>query len=271
MAIFKATMIFNAGRQGWTESFYLTAADYASADPRMIALAAARIPMLGLGASLEAYRLSNEAIFGDALTVPYSYGDNGSNAGLARDVANTCALMRVQATDLYRRTVTIRGVPDEWVYYTVADNSMSLKRELLQAMTVFGIALVTNSFQIKSVSKDDADVALKKLDNATVDPVKGVRIVPLGGNNYANGDVVRISKARGTNMQFVNGTWTVTEAGALDFFIRSYPPNPPGILYLDSGEIRRKRPAYTNINRASPLRPASRKTGRAFFVPRGRR
>jgi len=134
MATYKVTMIFSMNKTSWTESWYWDNApesftggfftSFLAGFPPTVpseltnwaAAFQARCALLADQAVMEAVRFSDEAA-GHATDV-YTFTKTFPNSGLPRDVRRRSIKGEARAEgNRYRRTVTLGGVPDEFVNF----------------------------------------------------------------------------------------------------------------------------------------------------------
>lgn len=270
MAEFKLTLIFNAERRGWTESFYMDYSSYATADVAAQALLEKRIPLLGIGAKVEAYRLSDIAVAGDALlyTPPVNNVINNQTQ-LVRDVPEVAALARIQATDNYRRQLWLRGIPDDWASWNQTVGVWNVDPDFKAKFDAFAAILTNRQFKVYAISKAPADVRSIKITNLTT--VVTATEISAPGHTFVVGDKVRVKGCKGVNASLVNGVWDVFAVTLDTFTVRNNIPPGTAYFYSGGGVAMRQFKKMFQIDRCTFERIAKRDTGRAFFVPRGRR
>lgn len=120
----RVTFVFEVGRHGPTETHVLNVGEVADAIEPAMTLAKARRKIMGAGTRFFAVRLSKEGVFRDsrvfsleqiAMINSVSLALTGSNAGItdnSTDQAAACLNVRLEASDLSRKTLFLAGVPD---------------------------------------------------------------------------------------------------------------------------------------------------------------
>lgn len=267
MATYKATFIFNHSRMGWSESFYITVSTQELAMGEARALASKRTKCLGAGARIEAIRLSDVAVPRICALEALSLGFNPE---LPVDAVWTSWIANLCASSLYRRSFLMRGWPDAWTVWDAINGEWLDKPERTDAANNFFKALKAAPWLLRVISKDPADVQLAALGKPLVGEggwTKFAGVFP----GVEKGDYVMFSKWDGKDKKVLNGKRRVlsNELGFLtvDVLFANIidPDNDSG------GKVGRRVIKYVAISDGKLLRPAKRNTGRAFFVPRGRR
>lgn len=269
MAVYKATYIFNTGRQGWTETFYLDRATRVAAYNSAAQVGLVRALMMGKGAVLEAIRTSDVIIPGDSDYVVV--GNLGEDVVLAdnRDLPETAWLIRADSAGLYRRMVYMRGLPDDWTRWNQVTSTWLPVAEFVQAFGAWSNEALNQDFKIQAISKVDAAVNQKVVSNAAADGT-GVTYTATA-HGYAVNDKVKVSRLQGTGAKYANRVGIIDVVAANTFHFLAPDAVGQAILISKPGIARRQQIIYVSINSFTMLRPVSHKTGRAFFVPRGRR
>lgn len=273
MANFQMTFIFNAQRQGWSELFYVAKDSHGEAVATATAVGAKRKALLGSGTTLEAIRVSDVDLFNDSL-VDFFLGltPDPSTALLVRDNPSNAWLVRAQAGTQYRRSVWLRGLPDAWISFTPA-TFLPVIDPLLQAnFNAWATKVVAEGLRMRALDKSGSTPE-KGITELALDVPTGTIIVTAPNHGYVALDRVRIRKATGTNAKQVNSLWTVFATTLNTFTI--HPATGKiflgPIMYAGGGVVRKQTFIYPQLTALGLIRPAKKDTGRAFFVPRGRR
>lgn len=271
MATYKITFIFGADKQGWSELWYVDANDIQTAGLRGLEVASSRKGLLGTGSVLEAIRVSDEAIRNDSLiqlTPPVAAGPGVGNA--IRDTPGNAWLCRIQAGALYRRQLWLRGIPDSWIVWDQTLRKYEIPAILQARFDAFRDALVAKTFRIRATEKSPTVNPLKPITAIAADP-SGVWKMTSPVHGLANQDYVRISGTKGSNVKQFRGIWQIFGVTADTFFIPLVVVPTSPVWYIGGGMVQRRTTSYKVIDGGTLLRPALRRTGRAFFVPAGRR
>lgn len=274
---FKFTMFFNFGGSGFSETWYNTqAGTISSLNPTPFDnLAAARDNLCASQVNLVGYRITDMA--NPRLTYTRNYPPIVGGT-MAPDTISNAQLAIVHGSNgVGRRQFWMRGVADDWTTYNLATASWNVVPAFQGRYTTF-VNLLTNANNGWAIQ--------------TVQPRKGgtnvqnvIAIVPAAGNSSAN-----LSVADGTvygnnpvivsgfkkPLSKLNGTYiyptgynfgtttislpqkTITAAQAT-----TYP--------INTASVRARVTTLTLITQIQLDAPRSRRCGRAFFVPRGRR
>jgi hypothetical protein len=272
----KVTFIFNDGRAGWSETWYLAAiADLATAARRAVTLAESRRELLARGVSLEYVRTSDEDVLGDSL-VAITRGDvaGGTVAGgLSPDTPYNAILVRAQAGALYRRQVWLRGVPDDWIRRNAADPPFFQAPQQRTALAAFFAELAkAPPFAIRAIAKEAAVTVPRRVTGVTFNAGTGRWVLEIGAHGFANNDQVRVRGAKPASAGALNGVFGLTGVTGTAVEITPSPADGGIVGYLaGSATIAKRVIQYYPINFGLAVRYAKRATGRAFFVPHGRR
>lgn len=273
MAIFQLTFIFNAGRQGWSELFYVDRETGAEASASANAVGAKRKALIGKGTILEAIRVSNVDVFSDSF-VDFSVGNTPSpfTADLVRDNPSNGWLVRCEAGTLYRRSMWLRGIPDVWIRFDSTDFRPIIDPGLLSNFDSWAAKAVTEGFKMRAFDKGVANPR-KQITDLLFDGANGVIRVTVPGHGYSTNDQVHISTPKGQNAKQAKGVWSVMAPTTNTFDIRPKSGTVflGPIIYTGSGLSHRQQFIYPTLNGYYLTRPAKKDTGSAFFVPRGRR
>lgn len=287
---YKATLFFNASKQGWDESWYINAAGLnAAMNVMLVGFLPNRRNLLGTGAYIEAIRVVDLATPGAALFQQLP-APLPPNPNIIRDnVTNAIQIRLSTNAPYYRRTMWLRGIPDSWVAYQV-DGSVQPNPIMTQALDVMVAAMAPQNIGANVISVDQAVNPALVVNNMTFDLTTGFcEISTVVNHGLTVGQYVRINKIQGANLRTgppgnlsPNGTWQVLVVPtASTFFIAlnsiDYTNLP---IYYAGGFVRARNTVQGGFNTAGlfPLftaydfvQYARKKTGRAFFVPAGRR
>jgi hypothetical protein len=270
----KVKYLFKSDTSGWTEEWYAQSND---PDPRFIAPAVntvlrARFLGLGVGVITQGTRVTDVDNPGLSWPqpLPPEFGRQYQPALLPADNPTTCVDARFNAGLLkYHRVMNLRGVPDEWVFRDPITLVMRWRPAAEGAFAAYVAALQAARFLLRVISKDEVDVNARPVQGVTW--AAGFTTVTSAAHGYAVGNEIRISKVKGGNAALVaKGVYQISSR-TLDTF--SYPAPDPTvpIVYDKGGIIRRRVPAYARIDEGFIQSVSKRDTGRAFFLPRGRR
>lgn len=269
----KVTFIFNSERNGWSETWYLK--DYTSiqeASAAALNLAGYRQGLLAPGANLEAIRTSDDSVRGDSMLASYfKTSKGGATSGDENaDTPWNAWLVSCRSNDLYRRSMWVRGLSDDWIIYDRASASFPKNEQFQKQLSRFQQGIVEAKASIKAIARDEATTPTIAItggftlaDNllsftAPAHGVSGVQKVTIFGAQGYGG----INEFNG-----IHGV-SPTDANTLKILDTQFENIP---TYLGGGKLRRRIYGYYLITHMLAMRPGKRDTGRRFFVTRGRR
>lgn len=269
MPTYKATFVFNQGRLGWSESWYLEQSNSDFALAQAGSLAALRQKLLASGVNLEYIRVSDVAIAGDAnVKLIDEWGTTQIDGA---DTPWNAIYVRIQAGDQYRRQMWLRGVPDAWIAPTLGNPASNVwPGALTSALDKFVAKLKNVPFKLKVISKDTGDIVEKDITSITEDGSHRI-VFGIAGLTGAVNDTFRVKKFSGPDKAQLNGVYTiVSNSGTAVVVPKKYadlesPPEDSG------GKAVARVIKYKDITDGTLIRLAKRNTGRAFFAPAGRR
>lgn len=271
MADYKVTLFFTEGAQGWSESYYQTANSPELVRPLALALVKARGGMLAGQVGIPYVRISDETIKGDSrvVTNPAFVPLTQFGAGeQIPDFAWTGLVVRMEATDLYRRSMTLRGVPDIGPQGPATAGPMPAN--LLAAFNVFRDILKNDSWQMRNKNRglgfENKRVIFVKPDNALKRASFSVN-----AHGYQVGDKVNVTNlAQYPTLRGVRLIVAVVDANE---FVIEYINDVQPLLepYRGDAMVRKVGYVYPDIAETTFIRFGKRDTGRPFGQSRGRR
>lgn len=267
MPQYKVSFIFNQNRFGWSETWYLNVSNIPAAKTAGQKLAMARAKILGRQSILEAFRVTD-------VEQPRICGlvvlDALGTAEYDTDTPWNGVLVSVCAQDLYHRSFILRGLPDVFIHWDNIENRMTITGEGVTAFKPMRDALKGQPWQLRVISKDPADVG---------QGFNGPLAAGDGGNTtfayihpaLSAGDTVRISGYVGPDAKMLNGVHKVLKnTGAAITIDLPFATLTDAAANL-GGKTGRRKITYIAVTDATVLWPRKKSTGRAFFVPLGRR
>lgn len=271
---YKGEFIFKCQEQGWSETWYHQEDSTQAAYSNMRAVAQARADCTGQHVILQAIRVSDEAIIGDSFLWQADWTTSipgKSLNNLPADLSETAWLARVEATSLYRRSLWLRGLPDAYTRRDTA-GQMLFDPNFKPAFDNLKIAMFDNNFRLKVLSKNKVtNLSGNVTGIAPVNPpANTLWDLTVGTAGYQQGDEVRIRGGKGSGLEPFRGIFTiqsVTPPTTVTIRLATVTAQP---VILAFPNITKRTYEYPKITSVTPLRVRSRKTGRAFFVPRGR-
>lgn len=271
MPFYQLSFIFNAERQGWSETWYTEAATRGLAMQKARLVADKRLCLVGAGVKMDAVRVSNVAEFKDAL-IDYGVGNTPckDTSILNRDLPSMAWLARCSAGGGPARSIWLRGIPDEWVKFKLEVGFIpEIPPLLVQSFTQWAETCVQNGFLLNALDKVTHQE--KEISNLAVTLGEGKCTVTSPNHGIPNLKKVRIRNCKGTNASNANGEWITFNVTQDTFEIRSPTAFAAAIAYIGGGLVRRQEKQFVAATEFQLVRPAQKDTGRAFFVPRGRR
>ncbi len=270
MATYIGTTIFRQGGAGWSESWYLSASNHDQALEKLQSIGPTRAKLLGGGAAVEYQRISDVAIKGDSkITVINEYAL--SSGVTAADEPWDAVYVRVEAGPLYRRQMWLRGIPDEWAGSAGGFPGTNPNNNFLSnAMDKFAAKLKAVPMQLKCIDKEGAGGTKTPITGLAADG-SGRTVVSVAVSQGAVGDEFRISGYDGPDKAKLNGVHKIAAIGAgtvtipLMFASLTAPAENAG------GKAQPRIIVYKDVTNLIIMRMAKKSTGRAFFLPVGRR
>jgi hypothetical protein len=265
MAQIRATFFFKDDNDyGWTETIHNNAGDLRTAMVKAQALVPVRTACMGLTASLVYIRVSDDLVKRDSLVfqVPVANSRNKPFDAGDSDIANTCLLIRLEASALIRRSLYMRGIPDNVV---VKSGQFVATPGFQQALVQWGAKLVLDGWSIRSKDPLSPTVAI---NNVVQVPATGVVTITTGAPHLlALPAIATIRGVRGSVE--VDGSWQVLGIiDATNFTIQLHQLIRP---WTGGGSVSKNQYLITGINNVIAVRASHRISGRPFDSPRGRR
>ncbi len=283
----KVTMIFGAGKWGWTETYYWggNSANYSGAYIAATLLVQRRVQFLGQGSSMEAVRFSDVNNSGSGRLVPWGQYGLSPNAGLPCAFPAQSLLVSVAAGPVdglqYRRSVTLRGIPNVWYTFDIAQPlNPTFVPLFLSRLTAFLSLLQdqnnpSGAWSVRASDRDRIANPSYRANLVRLQQPGGYFIVgfdPVQAPTWGIGTRVHIGKAKGPGTRGLNADATVLGFDALGGFILSSRQKCPSQTATLTSVARgyKKDIIYVPIRSAVPERFLKRDTGRPFFGTRGR-
>lgn len=290
---YKATLFFNARNQGWTESWYMNGGSLTAVHTLVGSIIVQlRIPLLGVGCTLEAYRTVDLTSPGAALFSLVAGGKPPNPLPDNRDNASNAILVRLETNDPYRRNMWLRGVPDNWIGFTAGQTPV-VTPGLANRINLFALTMGVAGVGLHVISNLAATNPPIRITGLGVDASNNVVVKTAAPTAYAVGQYVRINGVRGNNLKPVppaikglNGIWQVIPNKVVDANTFTIPlsfADLPGTPQWYGGGFARSRwyadqpgppptaaQPFPIITRGSIVRFARKKVGRALFTPAGR-
>lgn len=265
------TMIFNAQKSGWSESWYLTKADVQAAIAAANTIASARSSLLGQYSFLEAVRVSDVEVLNDSAVTTFWSPKFDPTLGGERDTPWNSIYVRINAGTLYRRQMHMRGVPDFWIEWDGKLGDYTVAAPAFTNLNRFGTVLKAQGACIRAADKSLANFPYKVIQGITAPTAGGLEFT-VPNHGFVIGDTVSFRKVTGIGLGNCKGRWIVTDSST-NTFRTATPPDSAStiVVYRGGGFVRKVFMNYFTITGVQYMRPTVKKTGRAFFVAPGRR
>jgi hypothetical protein len=282
----KINWFFELGKYGWSTVWYMIQAGTTSNSSASLALQAVA-PMSDLyaailhpAAALIARRASDESLFGDS-AVNFTVFPGTAPVGLTADadLSPVAALYRgIDTSRTYRRSVWFHGLPDSWGHLGEPTSVMIEATDQAKAVNAWVQQAALIGLGMLVVNKAVPPASVFTIKNFAASTLAGYTTVTMDANAYTEGTSVQIQHARWTHPELLpknfkpNGVWTITNPTATTFDIpMSFPTLSLQSVYTGTGQVHARTLLFAPLANLIWERYATRRTGRAFFVPRGRR
>lgn len=254
MARFKATMFFEQGATGWSESFYKDASSEVAIHADARDLASIR---MGCGNAIlfcTFIRVEDIAAPGTASLKEVNLRPKNL---FPADTPWQSLLIRILATDGSRRMFLMRGMPDIMIF----NGEFAPTAEYTAKLNLFLNALAVLSWRLKVVKKSNLLLNVASVSTAglmeTVTP-----------HSLTINSVVRFHRTYDTDGHLVSGDYRVS---AVPTTTTANLVNWSNVRSVTTGKVRKFEEDYPAISGAEIRRAAKRNTGRPFGLPLGRR
>lgn len=268
MPLYKLTFVFHMERNGWTETWFKTATDHSSALQSALNYRTARAKGLSPPAQIEYVRVSQEGVRGDALvqsterTIVFPDKDLVSEFG---DAPWNGWLTRWQSGVSVRRSLVLRGCPDDWIRFTGLARAAP-EPSLLKYFDGLKQSLIQNSFALRTFDPDEPNRAvLSVILDAGATKFTVTFTAPHGFT--VPGEVRGLGFPRSTGLNGVR-PFVLDTATSI-----KVTPSKPAVAFDYHGGATFALVKYLGalVTDGQLLRFIHRKTGRRFFVTAGRR
>lgn len=276
----KVVLIFNAGRAGWSETYYRIGAadaDPSKVAPDVIGLIQARRELMckNPGVLLEGIRLSNEAFPNQSIpdSLPYSQ-QQGLNEDLTVPSRTNALVVGIwSAGQKNRRMFMIRGIPDKWVPGELNERRGKPGHEMFPKR--FGafrkFLLPTQGTSIWGLKCIDKDKPKFKITGITVKTATRQYVLNVPDATFEGGETVLLRGVRGTGLRGINGKTKIVgvESGGVYTIAKTQCQDCP-LKFKSLGTVQILLYTYPAIARVEQMGFGAHKTGRAFFATPGR-
>lgn len=269
--LLKATLMFNLGSNGWSESFFWvqTGGDLNNASASLEIIAQKRAPMLGKEGALKAWRVSYETdgaglpVLGDSKLREAIYPGTQTEPAAEADVG---ILMRFQGPQgLTHRNMFVRGVwdsveTDGGAYNPAATGWSSKLNSWIAAMLARGVGWVHS-----------VKLPKKLVTGYTVEDVTNRIIITCEAGTFGAGpytqEVVRFSKINQPGVSQLNGQVLIlplTDTTCVT--VKPYGVFP----FSNQGFIQRYDKEFLSAGEITAQKLTTRRVGAPLLVSRGR-
>lgn len=283
MPDFKVDFVCNAGKQGFVETWYVNKDTEPTCRAFAELFAVERAKLFGTGLLIEALRIRDTAA--DSPTFLYTTTTKGlpfaigkaSNANNLADQVNAAIFARASTTGGKKRQIWLRGCPDSWITRSTGNiNTFDLSNVDLQTSWNAFVAFTKKNggvLRLKNRVRGTVSTPIRKIDDAIEHPLTSYyQVTTIEDHGFLPGDFVTFRGVTGDNVGGLRGTKKVYSVPDLkSFVIPAYPKQFPPIRLEKKGTVYKLDYVYSEITLFQLVRVATRRTGRALFVPRGRR
>lgn len=279
MAKYKVQLLFNLLQQGWSEVYFNSYTDQATAETQVLALAGKRTPMLNKNAKVVGYRLSKLTDQGVPVGRTFSADITGLAVGApstgTKDQTNVSLNVRFQnqASDTAGlKTMHLRGWPDGSAHWD-DDGQPVFDNAFKNPWNTFVNYMITGQFQISTFDKQDGSNPKFLIETFEYDAA-GRLVINLAAddNDTVVGQRIKLFKMPGPDKACVNGLHRVLERITSTRLILDRI-NPAGLQAAQpaaGGFYRREKYQWDAITSVRDYWWSTRNTGRAFFATAGR-
>lgn len=260
MPVYRCSQLFEYGKYGWSESFYLTSGSHQLALNATQALSIPRKSFLSAECKITSIRVGDVAIKRDVLPFVYPGGGLEGNVSDPPDGPWTAQLINLRAGYEFSRKLWLRGLGDVWVRNTLlttgGTKALSLLNQYLGTIIAQGFAL--RAYNRGPVTFDILSIANDGNGNA--------QVTTTAPHGFVNGNTVILRDCR--QDPYFNGRWGITVTTPTSFLLKG--GRLPRLLVALSGSVQLFVPTYPVINGVDILQIVKRDTGRPFGLSRGR-
>jgi hypothetical protein len=269
----KVTFIINQGSRGLSETYYISDPGDDPPFAKIELQAKDRATLLPKLCEFAAVKIGDVEEVGSSYvrTICQTY----PNSGLLGEIVGDGALYRLEAGEYKRRAFILRALPDVWLIRDPVTDRLALSGAAEFAIGSYFQVLIARGFQL-ACEEREVDNPGKKLlviagvanqpkstslalDNAIAGVEAGDTVIVSGCRRSA-------SKLNGPRIVTVPPVGSVVEVGFVYGEIEGYAEKD-----IANGKVRASSIVYQNITDQEFIDLRYRKTGRDFFVPRGRR
>lgn len=288
----KCTIFFTDGKYGWSESLWnssQTTLDRVL--EKGITLARKRLPLCGAGPQVPYIRVSDESQYRDSLIETLNLvtikpdgtqATQGTQGGTqptfiapvlkpltgidASDRPYSAILVRNESGTLYRRLMYLRGCPDSIIVDPIGPTPT---KAWYDGFIQWAAELIAGQWRFKVLSREPTNQP-KPITGIFPQAAAEARIKS-AGHGLAVLNEVRVFNCKGVG-PLPKGIYSVSSiVDADNFTLVNYKPDIGTISYFGGGKYILRTSVYAPITNTLIRGQTSRKTGRPFDSPRGRR
>jgi len=272
MPQYKVQHIFNDCRYGWSETWYLDIAqDRQNAIGRAKILADARALLLGKPVYLEAVHVTQLDLNRGCSVVPYKRLAGFNATGDDADTPWNGWQAEVMAGN-YCRQFILRGVPDRFIQrLSINFCDYEAPTQWTDAYRNFRNMLVQQSFALRVILQPPDGPAPIDIGVTITEAIDGTTVFSIPALTGVRGKKVKFTNWEGPDSEYLNGVWKILSnaSPAVNVDMPFAGITQPGAN--TGGKAWAQVIGYKVITDSELVRVSGRKTGRAFFVRRGRR
>jgi len=268
MSMIRATFFFqNTRAQGWSETLFTLDTTLSKAGTDAYALAKLRAALMGAETSLIGIRVSDDLVKRDSQLVELpEFGITATYWAATppdSDFANTCVVVRMSAADnIHRRSLYLRGIPDNVITLGGAFNPSPA---FLSNFNTWANAVSNGTWAIKSRVQSSTVFPISLITQAT--PSGLITVTTPSAHGFVQAQQVVMAGVKGS--PFLNGVWKIFSVPSPTTF--TFLCNTIFFDWLGVGTVTALNYQLYQIATCVAERIGSRKAGRPFGVPPGRR
>jgi len=255
MAFYRCQAFYQSGITGWSETYFTTQNTSQLALNALNSLMPSRMSLSTPDVSCQYQRVSDEALFRDSNVSENVYTGTYSTGGTS-DPTFVALLFRLSASDYYRRSLFLRGVPDNLIVAQLFQPGGTWVNNYRQ----FQAALI-GSWQIRAFLR----LATTPLNGLLISNT-GL-VTTLQNHGIAVGNTVRFRRVI-TTPRTTGDHLVIAVPSPTTFQLQQWKP---AVTYANPFIVQQSIIQGAQITQAIWERLVSRKTGRPFDLPRGRR
>lgn len=278
--VYLGELTLQQGSYGWTETWYTN--KYGTSAAALDSLAQVRDVRFSEGTGVQTLlpqiKVSDVAVRGDSRVKHYAQGI-GAGAlvgGESSDAAYNAWLVRAEGSDVLRRQVWLRGMPDFWFNLTADDDDPELPPINPAMLTflqhylgvlraggwgVYGVAAIAATQIVQVVAAGRENVT-----NRLQFTIKAGSPMPAAGDTLR---IYSVPLVGGSALPKIHSTQRVVAVvGQVVTVYQTYPVVP---ILSKPGSLRNVKKAVAVVRALEPIRPGSRITGVVRGVSKARR